>query len=105
MKIVDKIKDFFTKEETSKEMLEAEKMAVLEEMAVLHADTEEYKMAVNNFECLCRAEGQNVKKPFIEGGDIIKVVSTVGVVCLILVFESQDNIIRTKALSFIPKVL
>lgn len=94
------IKEFFTKE-TSKTMLEEEKKAVLEELAVLHADSEEYTVAVNNFNRLCEAE----QKPFIEGGDIIKVAGSLLIVGAILIFESQDNIIRTKALSMLPKVL
>lgn len=99
---------FFKKKEEAVEALSAEIMAVTEEMAIEHADTETYAKMADNLEKLCRAK-ENLEKCKVDNNDLKVILAKGGVLVLcigsILIFEGQDNIIRTKALSLLPKMV
>ena len=92
------MKKFFTKKETSKDMIENEKIAVLEEMAIEHSDTEKYTKMVENLDKLCGLE-----KNRIDVNTVLTVAGSIGGILLILHYEKVD-IIVSKALGFIPKM-
>lgn len=94
------MKNFFTKKETSKDMIENEKIAVLEEMAIEHSDTEKYTKMVENLDKLCDLE-KNPNR--IDVNTLLTVAGSIGGILLILHYEKVD-IIVSKALGFIPKM-
>ena len=94
------MKKFFTKKETSKDMIENEKIAVLEEMAIEHSDTEKYTKMVENLDKLCDLE-KNPNR--IDVNTALTVAGSIGGILLILHYEKVD-IIVSKALGFIPKM-
>ena len=94
------MKKFFTKKETSKDMIENEKIAVLEEMAFEHSDTEKYTKMVENLDKLCDLEKHPNR---IDVNTLLTVAGSIGGILLILHYEKVD-IIVSKALGFIPKM-
>lgn len=90
------------KKETNKSHIEAEIDAVIEEMAVEHADTDKYSTMAENLEKLCRAKSYE-KNFILDKNTILTVVGTTLTVALILNFEKAD-VLTSKALGFVKKV-
>ncbi len=94
------MKKLFTKKETSKDLIEDEKIAVLEEMASEHSDTEKYSRMVENLDKLC---GLDKNSNYVDVNTVLTVAGSLAGIVLILKYEKLD-IITTKALGFIPKL-
>lgn len=94
------MKKLFTKKETSKDLIEDEKIAVLEEMASEHSDTDRYTRMVENLNTLCSLE-KNPNR--IDVNTVLTVAGSLAGIVLILRYEKLD-IITSKALGFIPKL-
>lgn len=94
------MKKLFTKKETSKDLIEDEKIAVLEEMASEHSDTEKYSRMVENLDVLCGLDKDSNR---IDVNTVLTIAGSLAGIVLILKYEKLD-IITSKALGFIPKL-
>lgn len=94
------MKRIFTKKETSKDLIEREKIAVLEEMECEHTDTEKYSKMVDNLSTLCSLDKNSNS---IDVNTVITVAGSLVGIMLILKYEKLD-IITSKALGFVPKL-
>lgn len=94
------MKKFFTKKETFEDLIESEKIAVLEEMTYEHSDTDKYSKMVDNLDKLCDLKKNSNN---IDVNTVISVVGSLAGILLILKYEKLD-IITSKALGFVPKL-
>lgn len=94
------MKKFFTKRETFEDLVESEKIAVLEEMTCEHSDTDKYSKMVDNLDKLCDLKKNSNN---IDVNTVISVVGSLAGILLILKYEKLD-IITSKALGFVPKL-
>lgn len=98
---------FFTRKKNENyEGLEAEINAALEELSLLHVDTEEYQKAAANIELMCKAK--NYEKDFalnkteLAKAGLTVLGSIVGIV-LVLNYEKLDAV-TSKAFGLVRKL-
>lgn len=72
--------------------------AVIEEMAVEHADTEKYRQMADNLEKLCKAKSYDSQSK----ASVVGAAASILGILLVLNYEKLD-VVTSKALSFIVK--